>query len=384
MIFRRRLLRVIAAVIALAVGAQSAWACSCRELSAEELVSKAPVIFRGTMLYSLPELWCRGGSASDCAVQWVGTFSVDEKLRGDLGSRVRIELSTALSCGPVFHVGEPASVAAIGDPVFGYEVMICGFVPMRKEGQPDLVAEAAMRFREQLEELDAAVATRPDDTSALFAKAKFLNENGGPWEAQEPLDELLRLDSVHRDAVLLRARLFVRYRRDLDVLDTLAPFLEAHPGDTEAMRLRVDSLIRTDQTNAIPLDWRDFADLLARGADFSHLHLDGATFHGAQLSAPLFVGADLVGADFSRVYIWDGDFSDANLTGASLHKAYFGGVVLSRAKLDGADLTRADLRGADLAGASLNGANLSGAFYNDATVWPEGFDPATSGAIKQR
>ena len=67
------------------------------------------------------------------------------------------------------------------------------------------------------------------------------------------------------------------------------------------------------------------------------------------------------------------------------HPRWLAGRDLSRADLryaplQGADLRGANLEGADLRWANLNGADLHGAIYNSSTHWPDGFNPARSGA----
>ena len=49
--------------------------------------------------------------------------------------------------------------------------------------------------------------------------------------------------------------------------------------------------------------------------------------------------------------------------------------------LSGVDLRGVDLSGVDLRGANLLSANLERAVYDGLTIWPEGFDPASRGAI---
>jgi hypothetical protein len=70
----------------------------------------------------------------------------------------------------------------------------------------------------------------------------------------------------------------------------------------------------------------------------------------------------LVRINFSQAYLLDVNFQGALLQGAN-----FQGAALFRA---------------DFSEATLTGANLEGAFYDADTLWPEGFDPATTGAIE--
>ncbi len=71
----------------------------------------------------------------------------------------------------------------------------------------------------------------------------------------------------------------------------------------------------------------------------------------------------------------------ARLDGASLVGARLVGASLVGARLDGASLDGASLVGARLDRASLVGARLVGALYDRWTRWPDGFDPAASGAV---
>jgi uncharacterized protein YjbI with pentapeptide repeats len=57
------------------------------------------------------------------------------------------------------------------------------------------------------------------------------------------------------------------------------------------------------------------------------------------------------------------------------------GADLSGANLYGADLSDAKLGGADLSRANLVAADLSGATYDEFTVWPDDFDPGSTGVI---
>jgi len=68
-------------------------------------------------------------------------------------------------------------------------------------------------------------------------------------------------------------------------------------------------------------------------------------------------------------------YSDDTSLDAFLH------VYLHGAELRGAFLSAANLCGADLREANLAGADLSGAHYDGRTVWPDGFDPRSAGAV---
>src|SRR5918993_6063522 len=116
--------------------------------------------------------------------------------------------------------------------------------------------------------------------------------------------------------------------------------------------------------------------------DLRHIDLSGREMSGLYLGACNFLRANLKGT---------------NLDGANLNGAYLAWAYLSEATLKGADLGDADLAGAGLEGADLSGANLcgtnltradltsvklAGARYDFRTVWPEGFEPHDSGALR--
>jgi hypothetical protein len=109
-----------------------------------------------------------------------------------------------------------------------------------------------------------------------------------------------------------------------------------------------------------------------RGAELSGAFLSGADLFAADLAA-----ADLRGADLGEAHL-----GSADLSGADLSRANLLGADLSWADLKGACLRGADLKRADLRGARLQGADLTNAVYDDLTLWPEGYDPLTSGAMR--
>ena len=108
-------------------------------------------------------------------------------------------------------------------------------------------------------------------------------------------------------------------------------------------------------------------------------------------AAPEIEGERLVQAphvDLSGLYLGHLILVGSNLTFAHLMGTNLEGADLSRANLSGANLSGANLQGANLQGANLRGANLKGANLKGAsysahgTRWPNGFDPATTGAVE--
>jgi hypothetical protein len=108
-------------------------------------------------------------------------------------------------------------------------------------------------------------------------------------------------------------------------------------------------------------DVDDFTLAYLRGFELSGAYLSGMDLFGAHL-----VAANLRGADLGVVNLINADLTKADLSGANL---------------TGADLSDANLSGANLRGANLIGADLNGALYDDLTIWPDGFDPPSAGAI---
>ncbi len=104
----------------------------------------------------------------------------------------------------------------------------------------------------------------------------------------------------------------------------------------------------------------DFVYRELRGADFGGANLARARLQGCDLRAANFAGADLTGAKFPF----------ADLRGANLRTATLESTSFSQARLEGADFTGSDLSRAEVR-----------ATYDDSTIWPEGFDPVTAGAV---
>jgi hypothetical protein len=109
--------------------------------------------------------------------------------------------------------------------------------------------------------------------------------------------------------------------------------------------------------------------------------LKGVDFQKSRLHNIWWKRVDARGLDFFRV-----DFSEAGLAEAFLQNTVFfeanlENCVLRDARLNKADLRRAKLQGANLMGADLQGARLAEANYSADTIWPDGFNPLSEGAI---
>lgn len=133
-------------------------------------------------------------------------------------------------------------------------------------------------------------------------------------------------------------------------------------------------------------------DLDLAGIDLSGLAMVACSFRRANLAGANLSHANLAGADFAGANLLRADFTQAKLDHARFYTGYDprtdgpAGASLIDARLIGADLTAAnlmktDLRGADLTAANLKCTNLHTATYDSQTRWPQGFQPAMSGAL---
>jgi uncharacterized protein YjbI with pentapeptide repeats len=398
---RLRLCLVVAIAI---VTAGSALACSCgSDLPGglpQASFNAASVIFRGTMHgteHVQPTNCDKHSGGYDCRPYLAGVFSVEHVLKGSPVTLIKVGFANERCAPGLPEVGETDWVAAWGDAERGYSMGECMyFVPPADANSP--LVETIADYQRRRKRLNDAVEQGPSGRSALMALAAFYTETNDRLESIRTLDRLLAVEPLHREATILKARQLADGPDQNAVLDTLAPYLAAHPDDHDALHRRVLALVRLDRLGDVPADWRDFTELRGWYFDFSNASLNGASFRDDQLYNTSFAEAQLRGADFSDVEMWDNNFAGADLTGAVMAQANLGqtdfrGAVLSGADLTGADIVYAKLDQADLRGAVLRGAvvtgvyvsrNLEGALYDDATIWPAGFDPVAAGAIKQQ
>lgn len=142
------------------------------------------------------------------------------------------------------------------------------------------------------------------------------------------------------------------------------------------------------------------------GAHLEHAHLEWAHLGEAQLNEAHMRKVFLVAAHLARANLLKADLREAHLVGAKLaganlkeadltnahlEWAFMGTTNLLGACLKGAQMVGTELRGANLAYTDLSDANLEdtsltwsrlrGATYNEKTLWPEGFDPISAGAV---
>ena len=143
----------------------------------------------------------------------------------------------------------------------------------------------------------------------------------------------------------------------------------------------------------------DFSGRDLNSATFFQVRMNGSNFQNANLAASSFEQCDLAEADFrgakfspdSRMFRVTAN--EGNFEGVDFNKITIDSVNLRDANLRGAknfgDVKRANFQKADLRGADLSGLKLpleevfwEKAIYDSKTIFPKGFDPAASGAVK--
>ncbi len=113
-------------------------------------------------------------------------------------------------------------------------------------------------------------------------------------------------------------------------------------------------------------------------AQFENADLQDANFAEAELRSAGFQSAHLHEAIFFKARMESADFARANLEKANLVRANMAFTWLFETRLDGANLG-----GADLSKAEFDVARLNGAIDTPDTVWPEGFDAAAAGVVRE-
>lgn len=93
-------------------------------------------------------------------------------------------------------------------------------------------------------------------------------------------------------------------------------------------------------------------------------------------------GADLSSQNLASADLRNGELRGANLSQCDLHLADLHGADLRGTDLRAVNFRGADLRGADLREARMHRADLRHSLYDEQTLWPAGFDPHGTGAIK--
>ncbi|MCK5522901.1 MAG: pentapeptide repeat-containing protein [Thiomargarita sp.] len=123
--------------------------------------------------------------------------------------------------------------------------------------------------------------------------------------------------------------------------------------------------------DGLDLESADFRSSKLRGTSLRNINACFADFSGVPLMTSDFFGANLMGSKFVNSETMYTDFSNANLYKSDMTNANITGAIFKGAHLEGALLLCQQ----------LDKARLNGAFYDVSTVWPEGFDPTSKGAI---
>ncbi len=231
--------------------------------------------------------------------------------------------------------------------------LIYGERPLFREGRKQLLHQCDAVSRDLLHVSFAELCNLPE---SVVAQASVTQRD--PTEETESLQHLIAHMSAMRDMLLKGGLLFaeedsplrrVAQERTLTILQLLDG-----PQRGELIRF----LYGTD------LIFRSSVIVSLRGANLQDAYLEGAP---------------LTWVDLAHVDLRGGNLAWADLTWANLE-----GANLAGANLLAADLRKAQLQGANLEGANLLLTELTYAEYDEATLWPAGFNPETTGAIKHR
>jgi uncharacterized protein YjbI with pentapeptide repeats len=171
---------------------------------------------------------------------------------------------------------------------------------------------------------------------------------------------------------------------------------QANPTVTQGELTMIDiqSSIRPEVLLKVDAETLEGAEL--NGASLHRASLARAKLRGATLREANLRNADLTAADLSEADLTRADLANAGLDEARLRRACLCSARMPGARACNADFRDADLRdvlfgnarlsgaqlqGADLRGARLEDADLQGVTYDELTQWPQGLDPAKTGAI---
>jgi uncharacterized protein YjbI with pentapeptide repeats len=149
----------------------------------------------------------------------------------------------------------------------------------------------------------------------------------------------------------------------------------------------------------------NFSGANIRGTDFNNTNLDTANLTGAWFDqntiwpddfdylnsgafGPGVDFSDLDLSNFSASYMnaTNANFEGTNLTGKQLQATNFTGANFRNANLSNtqsrnANFTDANLDGTNFHGATITGTTFTNASFNLSTIWPDGFDPVSAGAV---
>jgi uncharacterized protein YjbI with pentapeptide repeats len=129
---------------------------------------------------------------------------------------------------------------------------------------------------------------------------------------------------------------------------------------------------------AVILDKADMSNVNMEGSIWLFVSAKGTGFYGANLPSIDFSSSSLIGAFFDRAVLTNADLHGVNLTDAHLVEADLSRADLQNAILENADLELADLSGANLRNAKVTIEQLHHVTITHETIMPDGslFNPS--------
>jgi hypothetical protein len=239
--------------------------------------------------------------------------------------------------------------------------------PSTPEQEPSLSFAEYMHWLTSL--LASNKAQQPETQTTIQARTLVILEHSTPKEKGKIIQTLYNAGLISTDAPLITfAHANLKRAHLVEAEMDGVNFANANMQGVNLVGalLREAELTRATLVGA-NLGWSTMAKSRLIEAE-----LGGATLTGVDLRAANLHGAHLVMTNLKRA-----DLSQTNLTGANLLRAN-----LEEAILTAANLTGAVLLWANFTHARLDSANLDQATYNQHTLWPDDFNPATTGAIK--
>jgi uncharacterized protein YjbI with pentapeptide repeats len=121
-----------------------------------------------------------------------------------------------------------------------------------------------------------------------------------------------------------------------------------------------------------------------KGEDLADVSLQKIDFRGCIMDGICLENSDLTDSNMSGCNLYWGILFYANFTNCNFVDAKLNGVSVTGANFTSANLCGADF-GNDYLGrpTQLSGANFTDAVYDNSTVFPDNFDPTSSGLIRE-
>jgi uncharacterized protein YjbI with pentapeptide repeats len=218
--------------------------------------------------------------------------------------------------------------------------------------QLDVLARENPALAEQAQQQIETDASVSGEIAALEAEEQQVEEQGGPAQTRESVE-----DGARRGRSFAEADLGELDLSELDLAGLDLAQANLRKTVLRASNLRGANLTGADLSGA-DLGGCDLTGAVLDDADLSGAKLPGALLTGMSLERADLSGLNLSGADLSGCKGAGADLSEANLSesklvGASLPRADFDGCCL-----EDADLRRAEIPHADFSGVKARGINL--------------------------